>query len=151
MLMDIAISACLVCFAGMMSGKKRVVFVTGLCARVCMSTTQRQISTFTKTDQTLAGLTLGLLSLDPVVLRIAASSPEDKVKAARGRVFSTKKNNLAVAHNNVAFFLLLLLLLLCCEARKILPLLRRKHLLLVTLLIANAGAMEAYVLLFLTC
>jgi ankyrin repeat/SOCS box protein 13/metal transporter CNNM len=62
---------------------------------------------------TMSGLTLGLLSLDPMTLRIMAAStaPDDAVRAQR--------------------------------ARRVLPIIRRKHWLLSTLLTANAGAMEA--------
>ena len=90
MLMDIAISVFLVCFAGMMSGKYNFDFQLKETFRLW--NLQFFIFFFFNNNNLYRkpGLTLGLLSLDPVVLRIAASSAEDPVKARRGLTFFFK-------------------------------------------------------------
>lgn len=99
----------------------------------------------------MSGLTLGLMSLSLVDLEVLAKSgtPKDQIYAGASFFITlirlklkhkSGKKNSAERWNFIDFVLL--------SAAKILPVVKNQHLLLCTLLICNAAAMEVVISLF---
>ncbi|KAK2983581.1 hypothetical protein RJ640_023115 [Escallonia rubra] len=90
----------------------------------------------------MSGLTLGLMSLSLVDLEVIskAGQPRDRENAGWCVVFSFAQTFILEAFNAIFCFSVTEILLV---AEKILPIVKNQHLLLCTLLICNAMAMEA--------
>ena len=94
----------------------------------------------------MSGLTLGLMSLSVVDLEvlIKAGQPQEQKNAGSYQYFLTMLCFLSLLeHLTESFFFTCYLSIM---AEKILPIVKNQHLLLCTLLIGNALAMEVYVL-----
>jgi metal transporter CNNM len=94
----------------------------------------------------MSGLTLGLMSLTVVDLEvlIKAGQPQERKNAGSYQYFLTVIYFLSLLKHLTECFLITCYLSIMAE--KILPIVKNQHLLLCTLLIGNALAMEVYVL-----